>query len=422
MALQIIANINVDFYDKKYILVNAKQYDSGSRWISISCYNQGNAFNLSASKHSAYVKYKKADEYEVFNSCKINYKGEVLVELTEQMLAADGICYVDLVIINKGSAMVNVETGEIIAIDDTPILSTMAFCVNVYETSFGCSEIESSYEFNALNDLLQRAEAEYTEVINLAKSYAKGNAGGIRDDEDVDNAKYYYEQSAKNAANAKVSETNAKKSEQNASNSESNAKLSEQNASISEVNAKRSETSALTSENNAKVSEQNASASETKAKKSEQNASTSESNAKVSERNAAASESNAKKSETSALTSCNLAKSYAVGDTGTRDNENVDNAKYYCNIVKNVVNSFNNGLIPVGTISFSELQFAEKAIGFSYNICDDFITDETFVDGAGKYFTAGTNVYYTSDGYWDCFGGSTYPVATVNEVIGYLGL
>ena len=160
MALQITTNINVDFYDKKYVLINAKQYDDSSRWIALTCYNQGDAFPLSSSKHSAYVRYRKADGYAVLNSCKINYKGEVLVELTEQMLAADGICYVDLVVINKGHAMVNVDTGEIIAIDNTPILSTMAFRIDVHEAAVDNSEFESSYEYNALNDLMQKAEAE----------------------------------------------------------------------------------------------------------------------------------------------------------------------------------------------------------------------------------------------------------------------
>lgn len=312
MALQITTNINVDFYDKKYMLINAKQYDDASRWIAITCYNQGSIFNLSANKHSAYVKYRKADGYGVLNSCKINNKGEVLVELTEQMLAADGICYVDLVVINKGSAMVNIDTGEITAIDDTPILSTMAFCVNVYETTIDNSEIESSYEYDALNDLLQRAEAEYTEVIRLTKSYAVGDAGEIRDRENFDNAKYYYEQSLINANNSSISEANTKESEE-------------------------------------------------------------------------------------------------------------ETIKYY-ELVKSVVEGLNGGFIPIGTIKFAELATAEKVTGFTYNISDDFITDDTFVEGSGKSYTAGTNVYYTAKGYWDCFGGSSSATATIDEVKSYLGI
>ena len=422
MALQITTNINVDFYDKKYMLINAKQYDDSSRWIAITCYNQGEKFALHANKHSAYIKYRKADGYGVLNSCKINSRGEVLVELTEQMLAADGICYVDLVIINKGSAMVNVDTGEIIAIDDTPILSTMAFCVNVYETSVDNSEIESSYEYDALNDMIQKAEAEYSEVIRLSKSYAVGDAGKIRDNEDIDNAKYYYEQSLINANNAKNSEQNAATSEANAATSEQNAASSEANAKVSETNASTSETNAATSEANAATSETNAKISETNAASSEANAKVSETNASTSETNAATSEANAKASEIIAVDNANMAKSYTVGGTGTRENEDTDNAHYYCEVVKSVVNGLNSGFIPIGTVSFAELATAEKATGFTYNISDDFITDDTFREGAGKVYTAGTNVYFTADGYWDCFGGSASSPATVDEVITYLGL
>ena len=174
MALQTTTNINVDFYDKKYIMINAKQYDSSSRWIAITCYNKGDLFNLSASNHAAYIKYRKSDGHGVLNACRINYKGEVLVELTEQMLAADGICYADLMIVDKGNAIVNIDTGEIITVDGSAVLSTMAFCVNVYESAFDNSLVESSYEYDALNEALQKAEANYTEVIQLANSYATG--------------------------------------------------------------------------------------------------------------------------------------------------------------------------------------------------------------------------------------------------------
>lgn len=410
MALQIVTNINVDFYDKKYTLINAKQYDGSSRWLTLTCYDNGKIFNLSASKHSAYIRCRKADGHAVLNSCKINYKGEVLVELTEQMLAADGICYVDLIVINKGSAVINVDTGEIIAIDDSPILSTMAFRIDVHEATVSNPEFESSYEYDALNDLVQRAEADYTEVIKLSKSYAVGNANGIRDNEDVDNSKYYCEQSA-------ISADNAATSEENALISETNAKTSETNSKTSETNAKSSETNAANSEAKAKTSETNAANSETNSKTSEVNAKTSETNSKTSEVNAKTSETNAASSASSALTSESNAKTSEINAK-----ESEEKAGDYCELVKSVVNGLNSGFIPIGTISFSELATAEKATGFTYNIRDDFVTDDTFVEGAGKSYTAGTNVYYTSGGYWDCFGGSASVTATVDEVKNYLGI
>ena len=387
MSLKTIKNINVDFYDKKYIMINAKQYDSSSRWITITCYNQGDIFTLSANKHSAYVKYKKADGNGVLNSCRINHKGEVLVELTEQMLATDGICYVDLVIVNKGKAIVNIDTGDIITIDDSPILSTMAFCINVYEASVDNSLFESSYEYDGLNDLLERAEAEYSEVIKLSKSYAIGNANDIRENEDFDNSKYYCEQARISAEKAKVSE---------------------ENALVSETNAKESEVNSKESEINAKTSEENALVSETNAKESEVNSKESETNAKISEENAY---------EYSVLS-----QRYAVGDTGTVEGEEIDNAKYYYQQVKGIDDSLSGTLLPKGTVSFEELATVEKFTGYMYVVKDSFITDETFVDGEDVEYPAGTIVYYTVDGLWACFDGVKSDVATVEEVKSYLGI
>ena len=389
MSLQSITNISVDFYDKKYILINAKQYDRSSRWISITCYDNGKLFNLNASKHVAYIRYRKADGNGVLASCRINYKGEVLVELTEQMLSADGICYVDLIIVNKGSAIVNVDTGEVITTDGSTIMSTMAFCVNVYEAAVDNSLIESTYEYetNALNELLVNANANYKEVVQLAKSYAVGDAGGIRENENYDNAKYYSELAASSANGADVSEANAL--------------LYMNNAELYMNNAKTSETNAKTSETNAAASEQSA---------------------KTSETNAAVSEKNAKISEESILSSANLSQSYAVGGTGTREGEDTNNAQYYCEVVKSVAGSISGGFIPIGTITFAELASVEKAVGFTYNISESFVTDETFREGEGMHYTAGTNVYYTADGHWDCLGGSAIPAASVDEVKIYLGL
>ena len=416
MALQIMTSINVDFYDEKYILINAKQYDSGSRWILISCYNQGKFFNLRPSEHFACIKYRKADGHEVFNFCQINYKGEVLVELTEQMLAVNGICSVDLVIINKGNAMVNPETGEIIDINEAPILSTMTFYINVHETNFNCPEIESSYEFNALNELLQIAGAEYKEVILTSKSYAVGGTE-TRYGEDFDNAKYYCEQSLLNANNAAVSEKNALISE-------GKAMASELSANESEINAKASERYAKTSETNAKTSETNAKTYELSALNSKEAAATSEANAKKSETNAFTSETNTKKSESNAANSASAAnaseQNAKISEVNAKESE--EKANNYCELVKSVADGLNSGFIPIGTISFSELATAEKATGFTYNINEDFITDETFVEGSGKSYAAGTNVYCRFDGLWDCFGGAASPTATIDEVKSYLNI
>lgn len=442
MALEIIKNIDVDFYNKEYILVNAKQYDTNSRVISITCYNQGELMRLSDSQHSAYVRYRKADGHPVLNSCRINSRSQVLVELTEQMLAANGICYVDLIIVNKGDALVNTNTGEILAIDDSSILSTMAFYVNAYEVAVANSEYESSYEFDGLNDLLQRAEADYREVMLTSKSWAVGKTG-IRDGENTDNSKYYSEQSSSSASASNASALNAANSEKNAEEYMSNAleymntakshmdeaQTSETNARTSEINALNSEVTTKsymeTTDGYMKSTEEYMNTTDGYMATTQGYMNTTEGYMNTAEShmtNAATSETNASISETNASNSATLAQSYTVGGTGIRDGEDNDNAHYYCEVVKNVVNGLNSGFIPMGTITFDELATVEKATGFTYNISNDFVTDSTFAEGEGKSYTAGTNVYFRYDGLWDCFGGATSPTATVDEVIEYLGL
>lgn len=433
MSLEVIKEINIDFHDKKYISINAKQYDKLSRFVLVTCYNQKNVYHIDNNFNSAYIRYRKSDDLGVFNKCKITDDGKIFIELTEQMLAIPGTCYADLIILNKisdnddnteainnwyhlthsydGNGNVtfntsdfvdvnndsngnitfdNISLGDIITDGKYSILSTMTFCINVIETAFDNVEIESSYEYNALNDLLIKATEDYESVITACKTYEI-------------NAKTSEENAKTSEDNAKISEENSNISEENAKIYADNAKISEDNAKIYETNAKVSEDNAKLSENNAKISEENAKESENnavkKAEESSQSASESANSATISSNKAT-------ESSNSAL----LSQSYAIGKTGIRVNEDVDNAKYYYTHAKTVSDSINGSFSPMGTIEFSKLQSILKDTGYMYCISDDFVTDDTFKCGAGVSYPAGTNIYYTSDGYWDCMVTKTLVV------------
>lgn len=329
MALQSITNINVDFYDKKYILINAKQNDKKSRFLSVTCYNHGEAYPITAGEHSAYIRYKKSDNHGVFNFCEINRYGKILVELTEQMLASNGMSCADLVIVNKGSADVDAETGEIVAIDSVSILSTMPIYIDVLETSVENSDIESSYEYDGLNVALERAEAEYTEVILASKSWAVGDTG-IRSGENTDNAKYYSTQSSNSASAANASALNAANSEGLAEEHMHDALTYSQNAQTYMGNAKTYMENANTYMNDAKTSEDNAKISETKA-------ATSETNASASEANAQAYMNSSEEYKDASYDYSIVAQRYAIGGTNTVTDEDIDNAKYYYEQARNIV-------------------------------------------------------------------------------------
>lgn len=560
MALQATTNINVDFYDKDYILINAKQLDrgvkildegvdtegeeysrwldSGSRFLTIACYNQGKPIIFNSGEHAAYIRYKKPDGYGVFNFCTIDRQGRIIVGLTEQMLASEGICVADLVIVDKGKAEVNLDTGEIININETSVLSTMPIHIDVTEIPINNSDIESTYEFNLLNTKLEEYWADFEDVVKTSKSWAVGNSGlesrkdientdnsmyysqlsksyaightdgDIRENEDVDNSKYYSEQSSDSADYSKsyaVGGTGTRDGEdvdnaeyysqvsksyaiggtgigardgEDVDNAEYYSRLaksytigssegstgtrddeSTENAKTYMENAADSKEKALSSQNEALVSEHNAEVwatggylrthingtvstlKITGAEKSAEQAANSatisqryavggtgtvdgedEDNAKWYWNQSVALADNATKSATESKNNANKAQSYAVGGTGTRENEDYDNAHYYYELMKNIVIGIDSGFIPQGTVAFSELASVEKATGYVYNISDDFITDDTFREGAGKSYTAGTNVYFCANGLWDCFGGAASPTATVSEVKDYLGI
>lgn len=317
MALKSIKKIDIDFYNQKYILVNAKQNDRSSRFLKVTCYDNGKLFSLNPNNHSAFIRYKKADGYSVFNECKMDYDGTITVELTEQMLAVAGVCYADLIVVDAGYAEINSNTGEIVGISDSSILSTMTFCIDVIETAVDNSEIESIPKFDELNTILEEAKANFENVVKASKSWAVGHTK-TRDGEDTDNAKYYAEQSSTSSSNASDFAMSANNSASAASASQSAAAASAE--------------SAFESANAANASKIAAAASEATALSSAIDASNSADAANKSQAEAAISKSNASMSEAIALTHANHAQSWAIGGTGIRDGENENNARYWAEV------------------------------------------------------------------------------------------
>ena len=197
MSIEAILPINVDFCNQKYISINAKQYDRDSRFLLVTCYNGGVPFILSVAQHSAYIRYKKPDGYSVFEMCSIK-NGKVLVPLTEQMLAVQGTCVADLIVVDKDKVYVNTQTGQISPTSKASVISTMTFYINVTETPIDNAQIESTYDYSGLNKALAKAEASYQEVILASKSWAVGGTG-IRTGEDSNNAKFWAEEAKRNA-------------------------------------------------------------------------------------------------------------------------------------------------------------------------------------------------------------------------------
>ena len=157
----------------------------------------------------------------------------------------------------------------------------------------------------------------------------------------------------------------------------------------------------------AKDSEMNAKASEDAAKISETNAKQSEDNIKDIKNNIDTNKVIVEGYKSDALRYSILSQSYAVGGTGTRDNEDFDNARNYYEQARYISSSFRGALRPMGTVTFANLPaLASAGEGDMYNISDQFTTNANFKEGSDHTIPAGANVYKTADNKWDILAGS----------------
>lgn len=455
MSAKIYTEINMDFNNIKYILVNAKQYDSKSRYIKITCYDDSKLIKLVKNTNSAFIRYRKSDGFGVFNTCEITDDGKIIVELTEQMLAVSGTSIADVMIVDNGNGNPTVDdTGSVVVPENSSVISTMNFYVNVIENPLDNSQVESTYEFSALNDLLKKANVDYERIIALSKQYAdsaknsetlalqySNNAkdsktkasesetnayasatnaessnqlskkyaiesksyavGGTtsRDGEDTDNAKYYKEQAKSYEQEVLLHENEIKEIKSNIDLSKKSIDQSEKNAKVSENNAKLSENNAKSSELNAKESETNAATKSDEASLSAQNASESEANSLNYSFNAKNSETNAKVSEQNANDSAKNAK---VSEQNAKESETISIEKANESLLsaKNAKQSEDN----IKAYDIKSEGYAKQAR--SYAIGDTDYRENEITDNAKYYYQ---QVKQIGDG----LSGALFPMGTI---------
>ena len=205
---------------------------------------------------------------------------------------------------------------------------------------------------------------------------------------------------------AAVSEVNAGKSAKAAAVSEKNAKASEDMVHADAESAKNYAEQASTAKTEAESARDDAQTAQSEAQASAESSSASADIAQESAASASASSLSAELSKQSAMTyatdasaSAQKSQQYAVGES--------DSSKYYYEQAKAISEGLTGALRPMGTVDFAQLPAVGNATaGDMYNISDEFVTTSDFKEGAGKTQSAGTNVYKTVDGYWDCLAGT----------------
>ena len=85
------------------------------------------------------------------------------------------------------------------------------------------------------------------------------------------------------------------------------------------------------------------------------------------------------------------------------------NATELMQAISNKIAEIPSGLIQRGSVTFANLPSIVTAgmLNYCYNVSNDFTTDNRFIEGSGKKFSAGTNVVVVDDSTYDTATGGT---------------
>lgn len=254
------SKITLDLYAKNVVAVNAKQYDDETRYIEITCVENGVIYTLDKTIMSAFLRLKKPDDNGVFNEVEITDTGKIKIVLTEQMLAASGRAIVDVFLIRR----VFTSNEKPTDIDDiykvnAPIISIMDFYINITPTALNHSQIESSYEFNALTNALAQIDFNNKKVVELDKTLTANE--NVR--QNNENVRKSNEEQRISAENVRI------KSEKQRLNAENTRNLQEATRVSNEQKRIDSENTRVSNENDRKSNEDTRKSNETQRQSNE---------------------------------------------------------------------------------------------------------------------------------------------------------
>ena len=412
--------------------VHLVQYDTGLPVLTVALFQKDKPYAVPAGA-AVNLRLSRPDGTCVYDPVLglSQDRQTVYVQASRQMTAAAGLANAILEILLNGgvvgtaSFLLFLEANPV---TDEAILSSGEFkslddYVSQAETS-AASAREAAERAQTLRDSI---EMDY-EYIEEAKKEAQDNAGAAGESAAQAKAQADRAKECTDAVQAdydyiEKARTDAQASAERAGSSAAEAAASETQAEAAAAAAAQSQEASANSASGAKASEtgaaESAAAAKERADAAENSAGRAAERAEQARRSADDAAVKAREAEESAqsvLDMAHTAQSYAVGGTDTRENENVDNAQYYYEQAKRISQGLAGGLLPMGTVRFAELDDQTKEPGYLYNISDAFTTDGTFKEGPDHAYPAGTNVYYTADGFWDCLAGAQ--VVSVNAQTG----
>ena len=126
--------------EEKKFTVSAKQGDKATRYVRVTILQEDNTEYKIPDGYIAIVNIQKPDRHFCYNECAIQ-DNKVIIQLTNQALAAAGTAHADVEIRNAANALV---------------LSTQSFEIEIEKTQRDENAILSSNEMTALEDRVQK--------------------------------------------------------------------------------------------------------------------------------------------------------------------------------------------------------------------------------------------------------------------------
>lgn len=243
----------------------------------------------------------------------------------------DGTIEYDSAAVSGNDVTVNVKTS-MFSVPGNSILQVKLLNGNSILVTFGitvCVEknyMEEKVKGENVADIVEKELGEVKAAVEKAKADAESYKNIAMEKAEA---------AERSAVNAEDSAKAAKASEMNADASKRTAEQKAREASASAEAAKVSETNAGESADTAALKATEAFESEKAAKESEKNAGLSAASAEKNASDAEKSSADAAKSADDSENYSRLSKSWAVGGTDTRNNEDTDNSRYYCRQSKN---------------------------------------------------------------------------------------
>lgn len=156
--------VEMKVWSKNSVLVWANTGESGSRFVEVSFTDNESPFDLTDRSVILYA--EKPDKMVIFNDCQIvgdPQEGKILLEITEQMIAVQGIVNCEFHVIENNSIILKVVGMKII----------------VSECVFNELEIQSSSEYSTLLSAIQNANSALQTAQDLVDTIEAGDFGSI---------------------------------------------------------------------------------------------------------------------------------------------------------------------------------------------------------------------------------------------------